>query len=165
MDRLLAAVRPGGRLILLLPNGRSVVGWAAKTFPLRAAILYKKYIEGFRDAGKPGHAPYPTVYDSVVSLEGIREYARSRQLAILEEYGVDYVLSNFGRFAGVMGAAMRAIARGSGNRLTASHNNLGFVLQKPAIDSRRAASRADSASEDAETAVVRTASGPANRSA
>jgi 2-polyprenyl-3-methyl-5-hydroxy-6-metoxy-1,4-benzoquinol methylase len=63
LDRLLAALRPGGRLIVLVPNARSVYGWAARTFPFWAAVAYKKYVEGFADAGKPGHAPYPVVYE------------------------------------------------------------------------------------------------------
>jgi SAM-dependent methyltransferase len=130
LDRLVDALRPGGRLILLVPNGQSLVGWAARRFPFRAAVLYKKYVEGFRDAGKPGHAPYPTVYEPVVSLSGIRQYARSRRLLIVTEYGVDYVLENFGRFSTLVGGIMNGIARLSGNRVTASHNNLGFVLQK-----------------------------------
>lgn len=89
LDQLVSAVRPGGRIVLLIPDGQSVVGWAAKTFPLQVAVLYEKYIEGFKDAGKPGHAPYPTVYDPVVSLAGMRAYADSRDLRIVEEYGID----------------------------------------------------------------------------
>jgi SAM-dependent methyltransferase len=131
LDRLRHAVRPGGLIVLLLPNGHSVVGWAAKNFPLWAATFYKKRIEGFKDAGKPGHAPYPTVYDSVVSLEGMRAYARKYDLDVVEEYGVDYVLSNFGRFKPLVKAALRVVQVASGNRLVASHNNLGFVLRTP----------------------------------
>ena len=135
LDRLLAAVRPGGRLVLLLPDGHSVVGWAAKTFPLRAAIFYKKHVEGFPMAGQPGHAPYPTVYEPVVSLDGLRDYADRRGLRIVEEYAIDYVLPNFGRFRGLAGAALRAARLVSGGRLAATHNNLGFVLEKPALAS------------------------------
>jgi SAM-dependent methyltransferase len=130
LDRLLDAVRPGGRLIILVPDGQSVYGWAAKHFPLWVAVQYKKRIEGFKDAGKPGHAPYPTVYDPVVTLDGMREWAESRRVRIVEEYGIDYALNNFGRFQGAVRAGMNAFVVGSRRRLTASHNNLGFVLEK-----------------------------------
>lgn len=133
LDRLTAAVRPGGRLILLLPNGHSIVGFAAKHFPFWVHIVYKKYIEGFKDAGKPGHAPYPTVYDPVVSLAGIREYARAHNLTIVEEYGIDYVLQNFGRYRGAVRMAFNGFATASRNRLSPTHNNLGFVLQRPSM--------------------------------
>lgn len=131
LDRLLAAVRPGGRLVVLVPNGRSVYGWAANHFPFWVAVGYKKYVEGFKDAGKPGHAPYPTVYDPVVSLAGMRAWAGAHGLWIVEEYGIDYVLGNFGRFKGIVGAAMTAFTVAGRGRLTATHNNLGFVFEKP----------------------------------
>ncbi len=78
LDRLLASLRPGGRLVVLVPNARSVYGWAARSFPFWAAVAYKKYVEGFKDAGKPGHAPYPTVYEPVISLAGLRDWAVRR---------------------------------------------------------------------------------------
>jgi SAM-dependent methyltransferase len=131
LDRLLAAVRPGGRLIILVPNGRSVYGWAAKHFPFWAAVGYKKYVEGFKNAGKAGHAPYPAVYDPVVTLDGMRAWAEARQVRIVEEYGIDYVMKNFGRLQGVVGTVMKACAVAAGRRLTATHNNIGFVLEKP----------------------------------
>jgi SAM-dependent methyltransferase len=131
LDHLVDAVQPGGRLVLLVPDGQSVVGWAAKTFPLWVAVLYKKHIEGFKDAGKPGHAPYPTVYDPVVSLDGMRDYAARHHLRIVEEYGIDYVLKNFRRFRPIAERVLRAVSAMTGGRLAATHNNLGFVLEKP----------------------------------
>jgi len=88
---------------------------------------------GFRDAGKAGHAPYPKVYDRVVSLEGIRKYAQSRQLAILDEYGVDYVLPNFGSSPAWWErpcGRLRTYSEPAG----AFAQNLGFVMRKPAVD-------------------------------
>lgn len=131
LDALLTAIRPGGRLVVLMPNGRSVFGFVSKHAPLSAAVFYKKYIEGFKDAGKPGHAPYPTVYDPVVTLEGMRDYAKRKDLTIINEYGIDYVLGNFTRGRPLARQAMRAFAAASRRRLTASHNNLGFVLELP----------------------------------
>jgi len=131
MDRLLATVRKGGLIVVLMPDGQSVVGWAAKNFPLKAAVFYKRHIEGFKDAGQPGHAPYPTVYDPVVSLGGMRRYAEKHHLTITEEYSIDYVLHNFGRFKKLAALAMTLARILSGNRLSSSHNNLGFVLRKP----------------------------------
>jgi SAM-dependent methyltransferase len=130
LDRLLASLRPGGRLIVLVPNARSVYGWAARSFPFWVAVAYKKYVEGFKDAGKPGHAPYPVVYEPVISLAGLRDWAARHGVRTVEEYGIDYVLGNFGRFRGLASAGMRAFVLAGGRRLTASHNNLGFVFEK-----------------------------------
>lgn len=99
--------------------------------PLRPAVLDNKHIEGFLHAGQPGHAPHPTVYDPVVSLDGVRRYARARGLRVVEEYGTDDVLPNSGRCRGRPGGALRSVQRLSGGRLTATHDHLGFVLEKP----------------------------------
>lgn len=132
IDRLIASVRPGGRVVILVPDGQSVYGFFAKRAPFRAAVFYKRYIEKFKDAGKPGHAPYPTVYDSVVTLAGMREYASAANVAVIEEYGIDYVLNNFKRTKPLVRAGLRAFAAASRGRLTASHNNLGFVFERSA---------------------------------
>jgi 2-polyprenyl-3-methyl-5-hydroxy-6-metoxy-1,4-benzoquinol methylase len=131
LSALVAAVRPGGRVVILVPNGRSVYGFVSKHAPFRAAVFYKKHIEGFKNAGKPGHAPYPTVYDPIVTLSGMRDYARRTDLTIIEEYGIDYVSQNFARARTIVRWGMEIVAAGSRGRLTASHNNLGFVLERP----------------------------------
>jgi SAM-dependent methyltransferase len=133
LDALVAAVRPGGRVVILVPNGKSVYGFMSRHAPLRAAVLYKKHIEGLKDAGKPGHAPYTTVYDPVVTLGGMRDYARRAGLTIIEEYGIDYTIYSFAPTRRVLRWGLRVIAAGSRGRLTASHNNLGFVLERPAM--------------------------------
>lgn len=56
---------------------------------------------------------------------------RARGLRVFEEYGTDDVLPNSGRCRGLAGAALRSVQRLSGGRLTATHDHLGFVLEKP----------------------------------
>lgn len=69
LDRLRAALRPGGRLVVRVPDGDSVYGFFVRHSPHRAHLLYRRYVAGFREAGQPGFGPYPTVYDSVVSVQ------------------------------------------------------------------------------------------------
>jgi SAM-dependent methyltransferase len=132
LDRLIATLRPGGRLIVRVPDGDSVYGWAAKHAPIRIQVAYKRWIEGFPDAGKPGHAPYPVVYDPVVSLRGLRRFADSRGLRVVAEAGSNtYVTGVFKRAAPVAQAALNAVAGASRGRLTATHNNLAVVFEVP----------------------------------
>lgn len=132
LDRLVTALRPGGRLILKIPDGRSVYGFASKYVPFRFHVAYKRYVEGFKDAGKPGHAPYPVVYDPVVSLEGLRRYADEHGLRIVMEAGLNTnVKLTFGRAAPAVEASLRGVALLSGRRLTATHNDLAVVLEVP----------------------------------
>jgi SAM-dependent methyltransferase len=133
LDRLVGALRPGGRLIVRVPDGDSVYGWSAKHAPFKVQVAYKRWIEGHRDAGKPGHAPYPVVYDAVVSLRGLRDFAASRGLKVILEAGSNtYVTATFKRGAPVAQAVLNAVAAASRGRLTATHNNLAVVFELPA---------------------------------
>lgn len=132
LDRLVAALEPGGVLIVRVPDGQSVYGFFVRHSPHRVHVLYKKYVERKPNAGKPGYAPFPTVYDPVVSVAGLREFARSRGLDVLHEYGTDHYLNVFGPLRRVAERFVRLVGRLSRGRLAADHANIGFVLRKPA---------------------------------
>lgn len=131
LDRFVPALRPGGRLIVRVPDGESVYGFLTKHSPHRVHVLYKRYVERKPNAGKPGYAPYPTVYDPVVSVRGLRSWAAAHQLEVVEEYATNFYLRVFGPFERFVALGLRLIARLSGGRLSATHNNIGFVLVKP----------------------------------
>jgi SAM-dependent methyltransferase len=131
LDRLVRATRPGGRLIIRVPDGKSVYGFVVRHTPHRVHVWWKRYVEGFKNAGKPGHAPYPTVYDDVVSRPGLLDYARRHNLRVVELYGSDAYLRVFRAAKGLVGALMRASTTLTGGRLAGSHNNVGIVLEKP----------------------------------
>lgn len=132
LDAMADALRPGGRLIVRVPDGDSVYGFLTKRSPHRVHVWYKRYIEGKVHAGEPGHAPYPTVYEPVVSVRGLRQWCATRQLEIVEEYGTNFYLRVFRRLEPLASLAVRLIARLSGGRLSADHNNIGMVMVKPA---------------------------------
>jgi SAM-dependent methyltransferase len=132
LDAMAAALRPGGRMIIRVPDGDSVFGFLVKHSPFRAHVLYKKYIERKPHAGEPGHAPYPTVYEPVVSVQGMHEWAARRGMKIETEYGTNTYLNVFGKLKKLVGLGVVAIAKLSRGRLSATHNNVGFVLVKPA---------------------------------
>lgn len=131
LDRLVAATRPGGRIIIRVPDGDTVYGFAVKHSPHRVHVLYKRYVERFPDAGKPGHAPYPTIYDPVITLAGLREYGRRHGLTVVEEYGVMALPAGLGRLRPLVVQVMRALAWLSRGRLTGTHVNIGLVLERP----------------------------------
>jgi SAM-dependent methyltransferase len=133
LDRFVTALRPGGRLIVRVPDGDSVYGFLTKHSPHRAHVLYKRYVEGKPNAGKPGYAPYPTVYDPVVSAHGLRSWALDRGLQIADAYGTNFYLNAFGRLGRLVDLLLRSVAKASRGRLSATHNNIGFVFVKPAM--------------------------------
>ncbi len=131
LEQLRLATRPGGRLVIRVPDRDSVYGFIVRHSPHRIHVLYKRYIEGFADAGKPGHAPYPTVYDEVVSLRGLRDYARAHDLEVVAEYGSNAYLMVFKSLRPAVAGCLKVISWISRGRVLATHNNIGIVLQIP----------------------------------
>ena len=95
LDRLFDSLVPGGVLIVRVPDGESVYGFCVRHSPHRLHVMYKRYIERKPNAGKPGYAPFPTVYDDVVSLSGLQRFADGHGLTIELAYGTDYYLNVF----------------------------------------------------------------------
>lgn len=132
LDKFVTSLRPGGRLIIRIPDGDSIYGWAAKHAPFKLQVAYKKYLEGKKDAGRPGHAPYPVAYDSVVCLRGMRRYAAGRNLTTEFEGGSNtYVQGAFGSYAPVVQRGLDAVSAVSRRRLASTHNNLVLIYRKP----------------------------------
>jgi len=131
LDRLRTAVRPGGRIVIRVPDGDSVYGLLVKHSPHRLHVLYKRYAEGNPHAGTPGHAPYPTIYDDVVSLRGLREYATQNGLDIVAEYGTFFLPRRLRRLRPVIHAAFALISRVAPGRRAVDHRDLGVIFGVP----------------------------------
>jgi SAM-dependent methyltransferase len=130
LDRFTAALRPGGLLILRIPDRDSVFGFLTRRTPFSVHVLYRRWVKGNKNAGKPGHEPYPTVYDHVVSRAGITAYCADNGLEVIDEYGSDFYLTDAGRWRLVIVPLVKIVEALSFGRLTARHNNLSFVLRK-----------------------------------
>jgi SAM-dependent methyltransferase len=116
LDNLVGSLAPGGELRLGLPNVTSRKSVAAKLTPYAFHVLVYRML-GYEDAGKPGHAPFPTYLRWSLRRPALEQWARSRGLDILEsrkEAG-----EAFGE---------RPVLR----RLVGSASELRLVLRKPA---------------------------------
>lgn len=67
-------LKPGGRLVVTVPDRDSVHGFITNLTPHWLHVAYYRYARGKKDAGKPGHAPYPTNYSYWITLDGFREF-------------------------------------------------------------------------------------------
>ncbi|GAA2596557.1 class I SAM-dependent methyltransferase [Actinomadura fulvescens] len=130
LDRFTEALRPGGYLILRIPDRDSVYGFLTRVTPFRVHVLYRRWVTGYKDAGKPGHEPYPTAYDPEISRRGIQKYCDEHGLKIVDEYGSDFYLSEMGRWRLLIGPMVKLVGLLSFGRLSPRHNNLSFVIQK-----------------------------------
>ncbi len=131
LDKMVAAVRPGGLLILRVPDGAAVYAFLARTLPHWTHVLYKRISEHDPMAGKPGHPPYVVVYDPIVTREGLRRYFESHGLEVLDEFGTNPHITKLGRLAPVGMGVQRSIASLSRGRLDGSHSNLTYIIRVP----------------------------------
>jgi hypothetical protein len=124
LDRLVAAIKPGGLLLLRFRDRDSAAGFLDRVLPAfaRGAIWRKRH------PGQPG--PYPAVYERLSSARGVQAYALMRGLVIAERQPRGGLA---GEMAGPLGflAAQKLIARLSRGRLTDAHEDLLYVLRKP----------------------------------
>lgn len=131
LDRLVAAVRPGGLLLLRVPDRDSVFAFLTRRSPHWVHVQYWRRIRHIELAGKPGQGPFPVVYDRIVSWRGITAYCQRHGLQIVDAYSSNFFLGSFGSRAAIVDHMLRSLALLSFGRLTADHNNLAFVIRKP----------------------------------
>jgi SAM-dependent methyltransferase len=125
LDRFVAALRPGG-LLLLRVRDRDCAAAALDRItpePVRRTVWARLH------AGEPG--PLPAVYDPVTSARGLQAYALSHGLVFVRRETARTVPGPPGRLTGAIGVARALIAWLSRGRLTDAHDELLFVIRKP----------------------------------
>lgn len=121
----------GGVLIMQIPDRESVYGLITRITPFWFHVFYKRYIQGVRNAGKPGYAPYPTFYENVVSRVGIHDFCNKHGLVVREELGAENFFRHLGRLRTPLRICLKAIELCTFGRYTCDHNDLVFVIEKP----------------------------------
>jgi SAM-dependent methyltransferase len=131
LDRLFTALKPGGLLLLGVPDRDGVYGWLARHTPHRSHIWYKRHIRKSKHAGSPGHGPFPVVYDDIISWRALQEYCSKHGYTIIEALSSNGHMDFFPRpIRPVVDLGLRCIALLSLARLSASHANLALVIEK-----------------------------------
>ncbi len=128
LDRFVAALKPGGVLLLRTADRECAAGFVdrfAGTLPGRARELAWQRLR----PGEPG--PYPAVYEEIVSGPGIQGYALLRGLVIAERHATRRDLTGAGAWWRALRAARRLVAHVSRGRYTDEHDELLFVLRRP----------------------------------
>jgi len=123
LERFLTWLAPGGMLILKVPDRDSAYGFLTRATPLWAHVLFYRYLLGYREAGTPGHGPYPTYYDRVISQPGLREFCRKKGLPAPQIYR----LCSYARQRMTLAGAFVASALSAGT-LAWRHNNLLLII-------------------------------------
>jgi len=125
LDRLSAAVKPGGLLLLRIRDRDSAAGFLDRALPgpFRRAIWRK------RNPGEPG--PHVAVYERLASGRGVQSYVLMHGLVIAERGALGGPAGGLPRGPHGYRTAQRLVAWLSRGRLTSAHEDLLYVIRKP----------------------------------
>ncbi|HLX88492.1 MAG TPA: class I SAM-dependent methyltransferase [Acidimicrobiales bacterium] len=123
-------LRPGGILVVKIPDGDTVFGFLGKRLPHRVHIFYARWFQGIRNAGQPGYGPYRTVYDPIVSLKALHRFCETRGMTIERVYKTGFFSKRGLKWRAVR-IAMWVLGRLSLGRLDASYNDIAVVIRMP----------------------------------
>ena len=134
LENFIKILKPGGLLILKLPDRNTVFGFITRITPFWFHIMYHKYMMDFKNAGKSGFGPYPTYYNKIVSRHGIQNFCKTHDLIINEEYGFSTYASQDNIKNSVKNQLVRIIAKVvniiSMGILPYKYNDLIYVIHK-----------------------------------
>jgi SAM-dependent methyltransferase len=125
LDRLCAAVKPGGLLLLRIRDRDSAAGFLDRVLPgpFRSAIWRKRH------PGEPG--PHVAVYERLASGRGVQSYVLMHGLVIAERGALGGLAGGLPRGPHGYRTAQKLVARLSRGRLTSAHEDLLYVIRKP----------------------------------
>ena len=132
MQNFVRWLRPGGLLVIKIPNRNSVFGFVTRMTPYSLHVWYKRYLMKNPNAGKKGHDPFPTVYDPIISMRGMTRFMRDRRLQPIALYKTEFYPAGMRvtRFLiKALSWLMHAVTFG---RLRADHSGLALILRNPA---------------------------------
>ncbi len=132
MDNFARWLKPGGVAIVRIPDGDSVFGFITKHTPHWVHVLYRRFIVGQPNAGKPGFEPYPTHYHPIVGRRGFHEYCEKLGLEVVDEWGFPFRAHSETLPDKVAVAGAKGLAWMSRGRLESAHQNITFVVRRPA---------------------------------
>src|SRR3954471_24485664 len=134
--RFARAIRPGGVIVLALPNVMSPKGLVTKFTPFWFHVAFRRYVLGRKHAGTPGHGPFPTTIPWTLAPDRLLRLARSCELEVafeawLEDGKQVQTREKFwvtGRRWELVKRLVRRLSRG---RLDAACTELLLVLRRP----------------------------------
>jgi len=123
-------LKPGGIMIIRIPDRDSVHGLITRLTPHWFHVLYVRVALGSKDAGKPGHAPYRAYYHPIVSRRGVRKFCEERGLRVNDEYADAFWAPGTKLFKPIIKTVKYIISLLTLVRFAAGHNNLLYILEK-----------------------------------
>ena len=115
-------LKPGGLLIIKVPDYESVYGFFTRITPHWFHIFYKRYLRGLKNAGKPGFGPYPTIHEKVIARAPFKQATQKLDMEMVEELG-------YGTLPTAQQLFTRIVSMLTLGKLAGDHYNLLYVVK------------------------------------
>jgi hypothetical protein len=132
LARMASWLKPGGIIIIEIPDPDSIKGRVTKITPHWFHVFYYKYVLGKKTAGLPGYGPYRTIYDPVVSRKGIADFCQRNGLQVESEYAFRTDGPNGKLMRALIGAITKLSSLLTLGTLSDRHADLLYVLRRRA---------------------------------
>jgi SAM-dependent methyltransferase len=130
LENFVKWLKPGGLLILRLPERKTVHGFYTRLLPHWVHIWYYRCVHGSPFAGQPGHAPYLTYYHPVIGRERLMRFFADHGLQCVSCYGDGFKRRPMRlRYKAVAGIS-KLTAILSFGQLTADYKDLLYIAVK-----------------------------------
>lgn len=130
LNNMVSALRPGGLLVLRIPDPDTARGFVTRHTPFWFHVFYHRWVMKLPKAGTPGHAPYPTYYHPVISRRGIQVHAREQGLRCREIYSDDFARDGKGLAGHLFRNGAKLVELLSFGRFTSRYNDLIYIFEK-----------------------------------
>jgi SAM-dependent methyltransferase len=130
------ALAPGGLVLIGAPNPESLFGLVTKYTPHWFHVWFYRVALRHKDAGKPGHLPFRTVYHPIVSPKALEAF--SKKIGFEVVYFNPYIGSNYTSLkktrpviGWLVGAALGVMNAATFGRFNFEYGDYHAVLRKP----------------------------------
>jgi SAM-dependent methyltransferase len=129
------SLKQGGLILIGAPNPKSLSGVVTKFSPHWFHVWFYRYVRGEKQAGQPGHPPFPTFFHPLVTLSNLETFAMNHGLQFI--YRKEYESPRFPEmrlrkpvFAALLDAVAAAINFLLPGKTDVRHGDYHVILRK-----------------------------------
>jgi len=123
-------LKPGGLMILRLPERSTVRGFLARMLPHGMHVFFYRYILGAKTAGQPGYAPYPAFYHPVIGRKRLCRFLGEQGVRCVGSYGDGFRRDGSGAMGSMVRLLVMLTSLLSFGSLTGDYSDLLYVAVK-----------------------------------
>jgi SAM-dependent methyltransferase len=130
------SLKRGGLIVIGAPNPSSLSGVVTKYSPHWFHVWFYRHVRGERNAGQPGHPPFPTLFHPLVTPARLEDFADAYGLDVI--YHRDYESPRYPEiritkpwFGALLDAAAAVLNRLIGGNTDVRHGDYHMILRRP----------------------------------